>query len=98
MSDPRSVMSHEDRLILASKPFPVVRVLQRSYPWGGTIVNDYFGEDRDVWVDDGATVYHGLHAQALRESQMLGLNDAVEVRQSVESQTRSRRKGHWQSR
>lgn len=35
-------MTHEQRLALIVKPFPVVRRMLTSYPHAGTIVNDFF--------------------------------------------------------
>lgn len=79
-----------------------MRVLPISYPYGGTFVNDYFGEHLDARKSDQNTVYAGAFArelQALVEQEQNPLvaelselvEDSVEIRQFIESQTRSRR-------
>lgn len=98
-------MTHAQRLALIHQELPVVRVLPPSYPWGGTFVNDYFGEHLDAWRADQKTKYEGALARELRalveqednELVSTGLDDSTEVRQFIESQTRSRRRasGAW---
>ena len=91
-------MTHAERLALIHKPLLPVRRLPPSYPWGGTFVNDYFGEHLDTRRRDRSSVYEGAAERELQA--LLGdVNDAAEVRMFVESQTRSRRnkgtRGVW---
>ena len=75
-----------------------MRRLPISYPYGGTFVNDYFGEHLDSQRRDRASIYEGAAERELQA--LLGdVDDATEIRMFVESQTRSRRnkgtRGVW---
>ena len=91
-------MNHEQRLALIHKPLEPVRRLPPSYLWSGTIINDFFGENMDARKGDRTTKYEGAAERELT-ALMGDLDDAVEVRTFIESQTRSRRskgtKGAW---
>lgn len=102
------VMSHEDRVQLIHQPFQQLnmRRLPPSYPWGGVFVNDYFGEELDARKRDASYrgSYEGAFAKELQAYvaeadnpavEGLDPDDGVEVRQFIESQTRSRRKALW---
>jgi hypothetical protein len=95
---PNASMTHEQRLELIYRGLPPVRVLPISYPYGGVFVNDYFGEHLDARRADASTVYEGAFARELQAVIPTG-DDSTEVRQFIESQTRSRRsvgtKGAW---
>ena len=98
---PANGMSADARWALIHAPLPVVRILSHSYPWSGTIVNDYFGEHLDAHKKDRDAQYHGTFEGAFaRELRAAGVDDdSVEMRGFIESQTRSRRKlgtrGTW---
>ncbi len=44
------LMSHEDRVKLIRKPFPMVRIQPRA--WAGTILNEPIPTKRSVYLDD----------------------------------------------
>ena len=92
------VMGHAARLRLIHKPLEPVRRLPPSYLWGGTMINDFFGEHLDARKKDRTSIYEGAAERELVA--LIGdLDDAVELRTFVESQTRSRRargsRGAW---
>ena len=91
-------MTHAQRLALIHKPLEPVRRLPPSYLWSGTIINDFFGENMDARKGDRTSIYEGAAERELQA--LLGdVDDAVEVRTFIESQTRSRRskgtRGGW---
>ena len=93
-----NVMTHAQRLKLIHKPLEPVRRLPPSYLWSGTIINDFFGENMDARKGDRTSIYDGAAERELHA--LFGdVDDAVEVRTFIESQTRSRRskgtRGVW---
>lgn len=92
-------MNHAQRRALIHKPLEPVRRLPPSYLWSGTIINDFFGENMDARKGDRHSIYEGAAERELQALMGEGIEDAVEVRTFIESQTRSRRskgtRGVW---
>ncbi len=51
-------MTHDERLRLIMAPFPVVHIVQTSYPWSGALIGEkVYGKRRGpTGADDGASL------------------------------------------